>query len=51
MVARAKVATQRVARKLGLDRVQIRQYVATMRVTADAPGGATPLPTSGDGKP
>lgn len=43
LVALAKVATQRIARKLGLDTVPIRQYVADMRVAADAPGGATPL--------
>jgi hypothetical protein len=45
VLARGKVAVQRIARKLGLDRLPVRQYVATMRVAADAPGGAVPLPS------
>lgn len=51
VLARTKVATQRVARKLGLDRVPVRQYVATLRVAADAPGGAVPLASSNGGAP
>lgn len=41
--ALAKIALQRVARKLGLDRVELRHHVAVDRVVAAAPGGVMPL--------
>lgn len=42
-LALAKTLVQRSARKLGLDPVQIRQYIPVLRVVADAPGGVIPL--------
>lgn len=41
--AYAKTLTQRVARKLGLDPLHIRQYIPVLRVAADAPGGVVAL--------
>jgi hypothetical protein len=41
--AAAKIFTQRVANKLGLDRVQYRSHAAVLRVNPDAPGGVVPL--------
>ena len=42
-VAAAKILTQRVARKLGLDPVQLRQHQAVLRVQPGAPDGVAPL--------
>jgi hypothetical protein len=41
--ALAKTLLQRVARRFGLDRVQLRQYVAVARVSSAAPGGMVAL--------
>lgn len=48
--ALAKTVVQRIARKLGLDPVQIKQHVAALRVVAEAPGGVVALP-AGHGSP
>jgi hypothetical protein len=46
----AKTLLQRMARKLGLDRVQLRQHVAVAQVVAAAPGGMVALSSvSADG--
>lgn len=42
-VAAAKILTQRLARKLGLDPVQLRQHQAVLRVQPGAPDGVAPL--------
>lgn len=44
-LALAKTVVQRLARKLGLDPVQLNRNVATLRVHAEAPGGVVALPT------
>jgi hypothetical protein len=46
-MAFAKTFLQRVARKLGMDPVQLRQHVAVDRVAAAAPGGVQALYTPG----
>lgn len=43
-IASAKILTQRIARKLGLDPVQLRQYRPVLRVQPGAPEGVMPLP-------
>jgi hypothetical protein len=43
VVAVAKTVVQRVARKLGLDPVRLRQHVAVAQVAAEAPGGLLAL--------
>lgn len=42
-VALAKTATQRIARRLGLDPVQFKRHTPVLRVAADAPGGVVAL--------
>lgn len=41
--ALAKMLTQRIARRLGLDPVRFKRHVPVLRVVADAPGGVVPL--------
>jgi len=48
LVASAKILTQRIARKLGLDPVQLRHHRAVLRVQPDAPGGVVPLETTAE---
>lgn len=43
LAASAKILTQRVARKFGLDPVQLRQHRAVLRVQPGAPDGVVPL--------
>jgi hypothetical protein len=43
LAAASKVLMQRVANKLGLDRVQYRSHTPALRVNADAPGGVVAL--------
>ena len=45
VLASAKILTQRIARKLGLDPVQLRQHRPVLRVQPDAPDGVVPLET------
>lgn len=45
LAASAKIVTQRVARKLGLDEVKLRSYQPVLRVQPGAPGGVQPLPS------
>lgn len=45
--ALAKMLTQRIARRLGLDPVRFKRHVPLLRVAADAPGGVAPLVADG----